>query len=62
MKNLTPEADVDRDIQELVAEKVRGTITPQNEAELLELQSVRSRMMRFRPANHRSVTGRLRRA
>ena len=41
----SPEADLDRDIEELIGKKMRGTFTQMDEVRLVELQSLRSRLM-----------------
>lgn len=47
MENVSqsPEADLDRDIEELIGKKLRGTFTPDDRVRLLELQSLRSRLL-----------------
>lgn len=41
----SPEADLDRDIEELIGKKMRGTFTDVDRVKLVELQSLRSRLM-----------------
>jgi len=42
----SPEADIDRDIEKIVGEAVRGTISADSAARLVELYSKRLRLMR----------------
>ncbi|KQX21710.1 MULTISPECIES: hypothetical protein [unclassified Sphingomonas] len=42
----SPEADLDRELEELIGEKVRGTITPIQSVRIVELQNQRSKLMR----------------
>lgn len=42
----SPEADLDRELEELIGRSVRGMCTPQDEIRLVELQRKRTRMMR----------------
>lgn len=42
----SPEADLDREIETLIGEIVRGMSSPDKQMRLLELQSKRSRLMR----------------
>ncbi len=51
----SPEADLDRELEELIGRRVRGTSTPQDEVRLVELQSKRTRMMRPRPRTQRGL-------
>ncbi len=42
----SPEADLDREIEKLIGEMVRGTLTLKDRVRLLELQSRRSHLLR----------------
>ena len=42
----SPEADLDRELEELIGKAMRGTFAPEDQARLVELQSRRSRLMR----------------
>lgn len=42
----SPEADLDREIEELIGNMVRGTMSDRDRVRLGELQSQRSRLMR----------------
>lgn len=42
----SPEAELDRDIEELVGKKVRGTFSDLDGIRLIELQSRRTQLMR----------------
>jgi hypothetical protein len=42
----SPEADLDREIEHLIGQKVRGQLTAADQVRLIELQSMRSRLMR----------------
>ena len=41
----SPEADLDREVEELIGKKLRGTVTDKDKVRLVELQSTRSRLM-----------------
>ncbi|QEH81034.1 hypothetical protein EIK56_24255 [Sphingomonas sp. C8-2] len=41
----SPEADLDRELEELIGEKVRGTISPIGSVRIVELQNQRSKLM-----------------
>lgn len=42
----SPEADLDREIEDLIGNKMRGTFSDNDLIRLMELQSQRSRLMR----------------
>jgi len=42
----SPEADLDREIEKLVGDMVRGNLTPEGRIRLGELQSRRSKLLR----------------
>lgn len=42
----SPEADLDREIEQLVGNRVRGTFSQRDRLRLIELQSSRARLMR----------------
>jgi hypothetical protein len=44
--NQSPEADLDREIEELLGRKIRGTFTDADSERLASLQSRRARLMR----------------
>ncbi|MBN8849934.1 MULTISPECIES: hypothetical protein [unclassified Sphingomonas] len=46
----SPEADLDRELEELMGKAMRGTLTVDDKARWIELQSRRTRMMRPVPA------------
>lgn len=53
----SPEADLDREIEELIGKKVRGVLAPDGHVKLIELQSMRARLMRPRGLERRNPGG-----
>lgn len=51
----SPEANLDRMIEDLIGKKLRGVLTADEEILLIELQSLRSRLMRPNPSSRRST-------
>ena len=51
----SPEADLDREIEELIGAKMRGTFSDNDLVRLVELQSQRSRLMRPPSAVRRGI-------